>query len=95
MKCKKKHVIVAMLFVLFLIMVYMADDKQKKMFRDVSYAYSQMEKGNYAEAKEIFNTYLSVHSEKSIYWTLIEKVNGPESPYTFKNVRSALSECEE
>ena len=94
MKCKKKYVVVAILFVLCLIMVYVADDKQQKMFRDVNYAYSQMVKGNYSEAKEIFNTYLSAHSEKSIYWTLIEKVNGTESPYTFKNVQLALSECE-
>lgn len=92
-KCKKKYVVVAILFVLCLIMVYVADDKQQKMFRNVNYAYSQMVKGNYSEAIEIFNTYLSAHSEKSIYWTLIEKVNGRESPYTFKNVQSALSEC--
>ena len=78
-----------------LITVWIADDIQQRRFQDVSYAYSQMEAGYYAEAGDGFEKYLSAHSEQSLYWTLIEKINGADSRYTYKNVQITLSECKD
>lgn len=94
-KKRKTRMLAAILFIVCLITIWIADDIQQRRFRDVSYAYSQMETGNYAEARERFEKYLSVHSEKSLYWTLIERVNGADSRYTYKNVQMALSQCKD
>ena len=74
--------------------MYIADDVQQRRFRDVKYAYSQLEEGNFNEAKNAFEKYLSTHPAQSLYWILIEKVNGADSRYNYKNVLIALSECE-
>ena len=92
---KWKTWVLAAIFILCLITVLIADDIQQQRFRDVSCAYSQMEAGNYAEARDGFEKYLSAHSEQSLYWRLIEKVNGVDNRYTYKNVQIALSECKD
>ena len=92
---KWKTWVLAAIFILCLITVWIADDIQQQRFRDVSFAYSQMEAGNYAEARDGFEKYLSAHSEQSLYWRLIEKVNGVDNRYTYKNVQIALSECKD
>lgn len=95
LKKRKTRTLAAILFIVCLITVWIADDIQQRRFRDVSYAYSQMEAGYYAEAGDGFEKYISAHSEQSLYWTLIEKINGVDSIYTYKNVRIALSECKD
>ncbi len=85
----------AALLTVCLVTVFIADGVQQRRFRNVDNAYSQMETGNYAEARDGFNNYLSTHAEHSLYWSLIEKVNGVDSCYTYKNVLTALSECNE
>lgn len=94
MKRKNNCVLITIIFILCLITMYIADDVQQRRFRDVRYAYSQLEAGKYNEAKDAFEKYLSTHSAQSLYWGLIEKVNGADSRYTYKNVFIALSECE-
>lgn len=95
LKKRKTRVLAAILFIVCLIAIWIADDTQQRRFRDVGYAYLQMETGNYAEAREGFEKYLSTHSEQSLYWTLIERVNGSGSRYTYKNAQIALSDCKD
>lgn len=95
LKKRKTRALAAILFIVCLITVWIADDIQQRRFRDVSNAYSQMEAGNYTEARDGFEKYLSLHSEQSLYWTLIERVNGGGSRYTYKSVQIALSECKD
>ena len=90
----KKHAVLIVLFIICLVGVCIADDKQQKTFEEVRKAYSLMEEGDYDKAGRIFDEYLSMHSSGTLYWFFVEKINGSDSLYTYKNVMSTRSVCD-
>ena len=77
------------LFVCAVCMICVMDSYQQREFESVRLGYVAMENGDYVNSAEKFNDYLVSHKTE-LYWSLVEKVNGTESPYTRTNVEEAL-----
>ena len=91
---RKRYLILLIAALLIIIYVCTLDARQQRTFKELRYGYEEMKAENYKAASEIFRNYLDSHSASSLYWKMIEKVNGGDDPFTYNNVREALSECE-
>lgn len=91
---RKKHLILLIAALLIIVFVCTIDARQQRTFKELRYGYEEMKAENYKAASEIFRNYLDSHSNSSLYWKMIEMVNGREDPFTYNNVSDALSVCE-
>ena len=78
---------------IFLFFLFRSDYAQQRSYAIMHDAYEQMEDGNYEIAAEEFQQYLDSHSSK-LYWEIQEVVRRNDSS-TYKNVKTALEECQE
>ena len=89
----KKFTVMIIIFIVGLFVVFISDDFQQENFSDLRKGYAAKEEGLYAEAKSLFEQYLSAH-KSPVYWSISDIVN-KNSLYEKAVVEQALSECNE